>query len=312
MELLCVIVNYRTTEMTLEAVGAARRALALFDHRIDVVDNDSGDGSYEALSRATAEWSDVHVLQTGYNGGFGYGNNYAIRRTLAAEDPPEYVYILNSDAFPEPDAVEALVRFLRSHRRAGIAGSAIHGIDGEPHITAFRFPSWKSELGSSLRLGLIARMLPGAEVPIRPRPSERREVDWLAGASMLIRREVLEKVGLFDERFFLYFEETDLCRRARLAGFSTYYVPESRVAHVGHGSTGLKDKQRPMPRYWFDSRRYYFLKNHGRAYSWAVNAIHAAGLATFKVRARIQKKDDPNPVRFLADFVRYNFVVNPP
>src|SRR5262245_43958094 len=126
MEILCVIVNYRTPEMTLDAVRAARRALERFDHRIDLVDNDSGDGSYEALSYTTAQWSDVNVLRTEYNGGFGYGNNYAIRRAFASEDPPDYVYILNSDAFPEPDAIEALVRFLRLHPHAGIAGSEIH------------------------------------------------------------------------------------------------------------------------------------------------------------------------------------------
>jgi hypothetical protein len=125
---------------------------------------------------------------------------------------------------------------------------------------------------------------------------------------MMFRREMLEQVGLFDETFFLYFEETDLCRRAALAGWPTWYVVESRVAHVGHGSTGLKDKSRPMPTYWFDSRRHFFVKNYGRAYTWAANALHATGLATFKVRSRLQRKDDPDPARFLRDFVRYNFL----
>ena len=75
-----------------------------------------------------------------------------------------------------------------------------------------------------------------------------------------------------------------------------------------HASTGLKDLKRPMPRYWFDSRRHYFLKNHGKAYTWAANTAQAVGLATFKVRAKIQQKDDPDPARFLRDFVRYNFL----
>jgi N-acetylglucosaminyl-diphospho-decaprenol L-rhamnosyltransferase len=313
MKLLCVILNYKTAGMTLDAVQAARIALERVpDHRIDVVDNDSKDGSYEKLAKDCAAFPDVQVLQTGHNGGFGYGNNFAIRRALASSDPPELVYILNSDAFPEPDAVEVLVDFMASHPACGIAGSAIHGTDGNPHVTAFRFPTLASEVGQSFRLGMLNRVLPESEVPILPRPTETRPVDWLAGASMIIRREVLEEVGLFDETFFLYFEETDLCRRARLRGHDVYYVVESRVAHVGHGSTGLKDKQKPMPRYWFDSRRYYFLKNHGRAYTWAANAVHAAGLATYKVRARLQRKDDPDPARFLRDFVRYNFLVNRP
>lgn len=315
MQVLCVILNYRTPAMALDAVRAARRALERIEsHRIDVVDNDSGDGSFETMSETVARegWSDVQVLQTGHNGGFGYGNNFAIRRALSSSDPPEFVYILNSDAFPEPDAIEVLVRFMREHPKVGIAGSALWGTDRAPHISAFRFPSFWSEVAGSFRLGLLSRMLPDAEVPIRPRPEASREVDWLAGASMMIRRQVLEEVGLFDETFFLYFEETDLCRRARQAGWSTWYVVESKVAHVGHASTGLKDLRRPMPRYWFDSRRYYFLKNHGRAYLWAANAAHATGLATFKVRARIQGKEDPHPVGYLRDFVRYNFIANRP
>ena len=87
---------------------------------------------------------------------------------------------------------------------------------------------------------------------------------------------------------------------------------ESRVAHIGSVSTGMKNKSRPMPRYWFDSRRHYFTKNHGAAYTWAANVLHAAGLLTFKARAGLQKKPDPDPVNFLQDFARYNFVEKRP
>jgi GT2 family glycosyltransferase len=301
--------------MTLRCIRAAREALAnVPSHRIDVVDNDSRDGSFPKLEAAVrAEgWPDVVVMQSGHNGGFGAGNNYAMRRALASDDPPDFVHLLNSDAFPEPDAIEALLDFMDAHPDVGIAGSALTGTDGEPHISAFRFPSLESEVLGSARLGLLTRMLPEREIAIFPRPDRTRRVDWLAGASMMIRREVLEEVGLFDERFFLYFEETDLCRRAWLRGWPTWYVLESRVTHVGHASTGLKDLSRRMPSYWFDSRRHYFRKNHGKAYTWAANTALAVGLATYKVRARIQKKDDPDPNRFWRDFVHYNFLKNRP
>jgi N-acetylglucosaminyl-diphospho-decaprenol L-rhamnosyltransferase len=314
MKLLCVILNYKTAEMTLDAIRAARAALTTLDHRIDVVDNDSQDGSFERLTAAVAEagWPDVRVVQSGHNGGFGAGNNVALRAALLEPEPPEFLYILNSDAFPAPDAIEALVRFLEQHPRAGIAGSFIHGPDGDPHLTAFRFPSVASEALSGFRLGVLKRLLPEREVPIHPMPSETQRVDWLAGASMMFRRELLQEIGLFDETFFLYFEETDLCRRALLAGWECWYVMESRVAHIGSVSTGMKNKSRPMPRYWFDSRRHYFTKNHGAAYTWAANVLHAAGLLTFKARAGLQKKPDPDPVNFLQDFARYNFVEKRP
>ncbi len=311
MKLLCVILNYKTADMTLDAVRSAREALAdLPSHRIDVVDNDSQDGSFEKIRREVERegWDDVRVIQSAHNGGFGAGNNVALRPALHAEDPPEYLYILNSDAFPARDAITALVTFLDAHPKAGIAGSYIHGTDGEPHLTAFRFPSLASETMSGFRLGLLARLLPDKEVPIRPMPTQTRQVDWLAGASMMLRRELLQEIGLFDETFFLYFEETDLCRRAQLAGWQCWYVLESKVAHIGSVSTGMKNKDRPMPRYWFDSRRHYFTKNHGRAYTWAANVAHAVGLATFKARARLQDKNDSDPVHFLRDFSRYNFI----
>lgn len=311
MKLLVVLLNYRTAEMTLKALASAHRALERIpDARIDVVDNDSGDGSLERLRegvRAAGYAPErVQVMASGRNGGFGAGNNHAIRRALESADPPEYVYILNSDAFPAPDAIEVLLRFLEARPEVGIAGSFIHGTDDVPHHTAFRFPSLWSELESGLALGLVSKLLAEHRVAIDPMPTETREVDWLAGASMMMRTEMLRRIGLFDETFFLYFEETDLCRRAKLAGWSTWYVIESRVAHVGSASTGMKEWRR-VPTYWFDSRKYYFTKNHGEAYRRAADLVFAATHGVFKVRARIQGKKDPSPHGFFRDFLRYNF-----
>lgn len=311
MKLQVVILNFRTAAMTLEALAAAHRAIARIDAaRIDVVDNASGDDSVEQLRAGiTAAGYDparVQLLESPHNGGFGAGNNFAIRTALASSDPPDFVYILNSDAFPAEDAIDVLLDYLERHPDVGLAGSYIHGTDGVPHETAFRFPSFWSELESGLALGLVSKVLASKKVPIIPMPRESRRVDWLAGASVMIRRKVLDDVGLFDETFFLYYEETDLCRRAFLAGWPTHYVVESRVAHVGSASTGMKKWQR-IPRYWLDSRAHYFRKNHGDAYLRASNVAFALANATFRVRRRIQGKSDPHPPGFYADFVRYSF-----
>lgn len=311
VKLLIVLLNYRTPEMTLEALKAAYRAVEdIPDVRIDIVDNDSGDGSCERIAAGLRERGyspdRVRVLASPKNGGFGAGNNFAMRPALESEDPPEYVYILNSDAFPAPDAIEVLLSFLEEHPEVGIAGSAIHGTDDAPHTTAFRFPSVWSELESGLSLGVVSKLLAEHRVTIAPRPMQTCEVDWLAGASMMIRTDVLRKIGLFDETFFLYFEETDLCRRAKQAGWPTWYVVESRVQHVGGASTGMK-KWRKVPQYWFDSRWHYFKKNHGDAYLHAANVVFAATHGLYKVRAKLQKKNDPNPSGFFRDFLRYNF-----
>lgn len=311
VKLLIVLLNYRTPDMTLQALAAAHRAIVgIPKSRIDIVDNDSGDGSYERLCDGVREGGydphRVRVLESPKNGGFGAGNNFAMRPALASADPPEFVYILNSDAFPAPDAIEKLLTFLEEHPKVGIAGSAIFGTDDLPHTTAFRFPSVWSELESGLALGVVSKLLASQRVTIAPRPESTCEVDWLAGASMMLRSEMLREIGLFDEEFFLYFEETDLCRRAKRAGWPTYYVVESRVQHVGGASTGMK-KWKKVPQYWFDSREYYFRKNHGDAYLHAVNVVYAATYGLFKVRAKLQQKDDPNPRGFFRDFLRNSF-----
>jgi N-acetylglucosaminyl-diphospho-decaprenol L-rhamnosyltransferase len=310
MKLLTVILNFRTPELTLQAIAAAERAMAKWsDARIDVVDNDSQDGSFDAIRAGIAGYDParVRLLASPRNGGFGAGNNHAIRAALAEDDPPELIYVLNSDAFPAEDAIDALVDFLDAHPSAGFAGSYIHGTDGRPHETAFRFPTVWSEIESGLGLGIVSRLLEKHRVPILPMPTTTCEVDWLAGASLMMRASVLREIGLFDETFFLYFEETDLCRRAKRAGHTTWYVVESRVAHVGSASTGMK-RWRRIPTYWLDSRAYYFEKNHGTTYLRVANAVSAAAIGAFRVRRRLQGKPDPSPPGYFGDFVRYNLL----
>lgn len=310
MRVLTVIVNYRIAEMALEAARSALAALEQIpDSRVVIVDNDSGDGSYEKIAagaRSGRFGPAFELLASDHNGGFGYGNNFAIRRALEGDDPPAYVYLLNPDAFPERDSIRVLVDFLDAHPEVGIAGSYIHGPGGEPHTTAFRFPTVQSEFESTVGLGLVSRML-RAFIVAPPLPEKTTRVDWLAGASMMIRREVLEAIGLFDETFFLYYEEVDLCLRARRAGWPTYYVPESSVTHIGSVTTGNKNLSIRTPSFLFESRRHYFLKNHGRTYLWCTNVAWLLGQALKTLRGFLRGRKFPDRPNVLRDFVRYNF-----
>lgn len=312
MKLLAVIVNYKTPEMTLEALTALTPELrAIPGSRAIVVDNDSADGSYETIAQAIVSrgWSDlIEVVRSEKNGGFGFGCNVGIRRGLAASDPPDFIYLLNSDAFPEPGSVRLLLDFLETHPAVGISGSYIHGPEGTPHATAFRFPSWQSEVEGTLGIGLVTQYLLKKWVIALPFPTQHQQVDWLAGASMMIRRRVLEDIGLFDETFFLYFEEVDLCRRARMANWTTYYIPKSSVAHIGSASTGMKDLKKRTPPYYFDSRRHYYLKNHGRLYLWAANLGWILGYLVGHARRRLMNRPDPvHRSGMFIDFIKYNF-----
>lgn len=308
--LLTVLLNWRSAEMTLQAAEAALTALQGIEGALVIVDNDSQDGSFEALSDSVRDrgWDkgpqQVRVLQSGRNGGFGAGNNHGIRAGLPDGSRPDYVYILNSDAFPAQGAIRALLDHLVTHPATGFAGSFIHGTDGTPHRTAFRFPSIASEFEGQVRFGPVSRLL-RRFVVAQVIPKATTRVDWLAGASMMMRWRVLEEVGLFDETFFLYFEETDLCRRAARAGWPTDYVVESRVAHIGSASTGMKSWDR-IPGFWLDSRLHYFVKTHGAAYATAATLSLLAGGMMWRARLMIQRKDRGDPPHYLRDLAAHD------
>ncbi|MDT8857333.1 glycosyltransferase family 2 protein [Paracoccaceae bacterium Fryx2] len=305
--LLTVILNWRTPDMTLQAAEAALREMAGIPGALTIVDNDSGDGSFERMAAEVARrgWKGgphrVRVLQSGRNGGFGAGNNVGILAGLPGGARPDLVYILNSDAFPDAGAIRALRDHLMAHPGTGFAGSYLHGPDGEPHRTAFRFPSIASELEGAARFGLISRLL-HRHVVAQPIPQATTRVDWLAGASLMMRQDVLDRIGLFDETFFLYFEETDLCRRAAKAGWPTDYVRNSIVTHIGSVSTGMKTWGR-TPAFWFDSRLHYFTKTHGKAYAAAATAAHLLGGAVWQAKRLVQRHRRIDPPHFLSDLI---------
>lgn len=302
---LTVLLNFRTADMTLQALEAAVRETTDIAGAITVVDNHSGDGSFEKIRDAVIAqgWDRVRVVASDHNGGFGAGNNIAIKLGLPDGSKPDFVYLLNSDAFPEPGSIRILLDAMLAHPRCGFAGGHTFGQDGLYHNTAFRFPTIQSEFESGASTGPISRLLRRYIVAM-PEPAQSEDVDWLAGASLLIRRQVLDEIGLFDERYFLYFEETDLCLRARRAGWISRYVKESRIMHIGSVSTGMKTWKR-MPGFWFDSRLWYFTKNHGAVYAVLATLSFVAGSMILLLRQLLGKKRDGGADHFLGDLVSH-------
>lgn len=303
-----IVLNWRTADLSLAAAQAALREIDGLDGGVTIVDNDSGDGSYETMqaqadARGWLNGGRLAVVQSGWNGGFGAGNNYGIRQRLPDGRRPDVVYLLNSDAIPQPGAIAALLDYLGQHPKAGIACSRLHGSDGAPHLTAFRFPSAAGEFEAASRSGPITRMFRNKVVAM-PQPLISGQVDWSAGASMMIRSDVLDEIGLFDEGFFLYFEETDLCLRAANAGWQTHYVVESVVEHIGSASTGMKTWQR-VPDYWYDSRRRYFEKHHGRAGALFATAANLGGEALWRLRCLVQRRGTGVPPGHLTHLARH-------
>ena len=302
-----VVLNWRTPEMSLQAAESAMREMQGIDGGLTIVDNDSGDGSYEQmLAGAQARgWpaDRVAVVQSGWNGGYGAGNNHGIRQGLPDGRRADLVYLLNSDALPQPGSIRALVEYLHTHPEAGIACSRLRGTDDAPHTTAFRFPTAAGEFEDASRTGPVTRLLRHRVVTL-PQPATSCRVDWSAGASMMIRMEVLDRIGLFDEGFFLYYEETDLCRRAAEAGWQTHYVVESLVLHIGSVSTGMKEWKR-APDYWYDSRRRYFEKHHGRLGALWATVAHLGGAGVFRLRCLLSGRKPDTPPGHLAHLTRH-------
>lgn len=310
--LLAIVINYRTAPMTIEAVRALVPELrALGAARAVIVENDSGDDSRARLQSALRSegWEDcVSLLASDRNRGFAGGINLALESERHSPAPASFVYLLNSDAFVATGALRTLVEFLEAHPEVGICGSYIHGLAGEPHETAFRFPSILGEFIARVPLWPFTRWLKRFAIAL-PIPTRPTAVDWLAGASMLIRNEVFEAIGGFDGDFFLYYEETDFCRRASKAGFPTWYVPESRVAHAGSQSTGFQDPSRPRAAYWYESRRRYLRKHHGLAYLWLANLLWVSSFAIGRLRRALKGLPDVDPPNLFRDFLRHNFLL---
>jgi len=216
-----VIVNYRTPEMVvacLERLEQERSLLASIE--AVVVDNASGDDSVALLSAKLgdapfAEW--VQFLPLPLNGGFGWGNNEAILSLLARDMPPEAILLLNPDTMIEPGAVAALVRDMKGRGDAGAIGSQLVNQDGTLAGSAFRFPSISREFLRGLGIAKVGRLLRIAPVLIPV--GEVGPVDWVTGASVLIRTQALHDAGMFDSGFFLYFEEVELMHRFAVHGW---------------------------------------------------------------------------------------------
>jgi N-acetylglucosaminyl-diphospho-decaprenol L-rhamnosyltransferase len=172
---------------------------------------------------------------------------------------------------------------MRNQPSAGIIGCRIEDPAGSVGCSAHNFPSPVSEFEQGLRFGPISRLL-RKHVVSPPIQSAAHECDWVSGACMMIRREIVEEIGLMDEGYFLYFEEVDYCRVAGSAGWRVWYVPEARVMHLEGAATQVTDKDKRRPGYWYESRRRYFVRHYGIAGLMAADILWAIGRIGFLLR----------------------------
>jgi N-acetylglucosaminyl-diphospho-decaprenol L-rhamnosyltransferase len=309
-KIVVVIVTYKCAPLTVACLASIDSERARAGARVDVVvvDNASGDGPEIQNAVEQRGWGDwVTVSTASKNGGFAYGNNWGIRLALQSS-LPKYFYLLNPDTEIRPNSIRALVDFLELHPEVGIAGSSFETEDGREWPYAFRFPTLVSEIEQGMQLGMVTKLLSRWTVA-RSMGSRAEQTDWISGASMMIRREVFVSAGCLDENFFLYFEETEFCHRARRAGFATWYVPQSRVMHMIGKSTNLNDDGRflkRLPGYWFDSRRRYYQATGSHAAAIAID-MAAVLASTFGLLKRILQRRASTP-HYIRDLIAHSAV----
>jgi N-acetylglucosaminyl-diphospho-decaprenol L-rhamnosyltransferase len=225
-----VVVNYEAGPLLTECVRSILADASGGEVELIVVDNRSHDGSIEALQTA---FPDVHVISSPGNVGYARAANLGIAATRS-----HIVAVFNPDLTVQPGTAKAMLARFDDEPRLGAAGPRIRNVDGSDYPSARTSPS----VPVAVAHGLFGLWWPANPFTARYReldadPAQPRSVDWVSGAAIWLRRAVLDAVGGWDERYFMYMEDLDLCRRIRAAGFDVAYEPAGGVIHVQGAST---------------------------------------------------------------------------
>jgi len=223
-----VITSYRTRDLLARCLDSLHRQPFPFPRRVVVVDNGSGDGSPELVR---AQFPEVELIVFDHNRGYGAATNRALRDLKY-----EAVFLLNADAEATADCLPLLIGYLKDHPRVGAVGPRQIGHDQVEQVTCGDRPTFVSEALRWRR----HRMSRQGDTNFAGGSAPAKAVSWISGSAMLIRREALRQTGLFDERFFLYFEDIDLCLRMAAAGWEIHYLPAAVVIHQ-RGASAASD-----------------------------------------------------------------------
>jgi len=251
-----VIVNWNTKEFLLPCVRSIFRNEQRVGWEIIVVDNGSWDGSADEIRKT---FPLVRVIENEKNLGFAKAVNQGLQKASGG-----YVLLLNPDTQVKGGAIERLVSFMDAHSDVGVAGAQLLNSDGSKQNSIANFPSLATELlNKSLLRWFFPKKFPGKESSY----SGPVEVDSVIGACMMARRDAIKQVGLLDEDYFLFLEETDLCYRIKRAGWKVYHVPQAEIYHF-QGKSAEAERKRARVEY-FRSRYHFFKKNRG-SLQWAI------------------------------------------
>jgi len=234
MDISIIIVNYKSKDKALKSIQAVRGSeTGGLANEIILVDNASGGGNADAIRTA---FPDMKIIESDRNLGMGAGNNLGIKAAAG-----KYILVLNPDTYLEKNTLKSLYAYLDENPDVGIVGPKLFYPDGKLQVTCFRFPKPYTFLLRRTFLGCIFKQALDDYLMADYDRQSVKEVDWIMGSCFLLRRSVLGKIGgAFDERFWMYFEDTDLCRRVQNAGYKVVYYPQASAVH-DHGRGSAKN-----------------------------------------------------------------------
>lgn len=251
-DLSIIVVNWNTRQMLANCLASIEATLQGFAHEVIVVDNGSIDGSQAMLK---ARFPRVRLIQNEENVGFARANNQAL-----AVSAGTYALLLNSDALLSANAAKAMLDLAKAKPRAGIVGAQLLNEDGTFQASHTPFPSLRQEF---MTLSGLGRLFCSGWYPSREAEEDKgpQLVDYVEGASLLVRREAFEDVGGMDEHYFMYSEEVDWCYAMKERGWEIWYHPAAKVIHLGGGSSYNRSTQRESDLY--RGRVQFFRKHYG-------------------------------------------------
>jgi GT2 family glycosyltransferase len=275
------VVTWNSREVTVDALQWLLDSDQGCDVRLLVRDNGSGDGTPEAVRE---RFPDVELDAGAENLGFAGGMN----RLIARSDAP-WFFPLNSDAWPEDHCLATLVRSAEAQPRAAAVAPLLLRPDGTLEHSTFPFPSPRVALtvatGSTRLVRHRGDELFLENVWMHDRP---RNVDWAVGAALLMRREALDEIGPFDERFFMYVEDLEWCWRAHQCGWQIHFEPAAVVRHIGNVSGLARYGQRRTATYMANTYRFY-AEEHGRPAMNVLRALNVAGAVRNLAAAKLAR-----------------------
>lgn len=235
MDVSIIFVNYKTKDMTINAIKSVIEKTEGIEYEIFVVDNNSQDNSIEAIEQT---FPNINIIKNSVNAGFGAANNLAIKHARG-----KYVFCLNTDTLLINNAIKIMFDFMEKeeNKKVGVCGGYLVDSENKPAMCGGHFPSIKDTIFKTGLRKIFPNYYKNFSIVLYSNDSKYIEnIEYIIGADIFFRKSVLDEVGAFDEQFFMYSEESDLCKRIKNTGYDVKFVENARIMHLEQGSTKNK------------------------------------------------------------------------